>query len=48
MAKLQGLLARYPKSRHFAETETYLRAVLSGSGTLPGKQPLLPACADPK
>jgi TolB-like protein len=48
VAKLQAILTRYPKSRHFAETEAYLRAALSGKDRLPDGHPLLPACVDPK
>jgi hypothetical protein len=42
VAKLQGVLTRYPKSQKFAETEQMLRGVLAGGAGL------VPACEDPK
>lgn len=47
IAKLQGLLQKYPKARQFQETEQMIRAVLDGSDKLPDGRPLV-GCENPK
>lgn len=47
IAKLQGLLTRYPKSRKFQETEQMIRGILDGSDKLADGTPLL-GCEDPR
>jgi len=47
IAKLQGLLQRYPKARQFQETEQMIRAVLDGSDKLPDGRPLV-GCENPR
>jgi TolB-like protein len=48
VAKLQGLLTRYPKSRKFAETDEMIRVILDGSGKMSDGTPLAPPCDDPR
>lgn len=45
---LQSIITRYPKSRHFATTEAFLRAILAGSEKMPDGTPLVPPCVDPR
>jgi hypothetical protein len=47
IARLQGLLTRYPKARQFQETEAMIRAILDGSDKLPDGTPLV-GCEDPR
>ena len=47
IARLQGLLTRYPKSRKFGESEQMIRAILDGSDKLPDGTPLV-GCEDPR
>jgi TolB-like protein len=47
IARLQGLLTRYPKSRKFGESEQMIRGILDGSDKLPDGTPLV-GCEDPR
>lgn len=47
IAKLQGLLTRYPKAKQFEETEQMIRGILDGSDKLPDGRAIV-GCENPR